>query len=57
MATFIERVLSERRTLQQALADIRVRYEKTGDPDLADMIRHAEAEILDRKRRTPALVD
>ena len=54
MATFIDRVLSERRTLRQALADIRREYEKIGDPDLVDMIRHAEAEVHDEHcRRLP----
>jgi hypothetical protein len=57
MATFIDRVLSERRTLQQALADIRAKYENIPDPELADMIRHAEAEILDRERAKHAPVD
>jgi hypothetical protein len=51
MATFIDRVLAERRTLQQALADVRVKYERDHDPDLAHMIRHGEAEILDRTSR------
>jgi hypothetical protein len=57
MATFIDRVLAERRTLQQALADIRAKYEKSPDSELADMIRHCQAEILDRERAKPALVD
>jgi hypothetical protein len=57
MATFIDRVLAERRTLRQALADLRAKYEKSPDPELADMIRHAEAEILDRERPKNALVD
>jgi hypothetical protein len=57
MATFIDRVLSERRTLKKALADIRAKYENSPDPELADMIRHAEAEILDRERAEDALVD
>jgi len=50
MGNFIDRVLTERRTLQQALADLRVKYNREHDPDLAAMIRHGEAEILDRQR-------
>jgi hypothetical protein len=57
MANFIDRVLAERRTLQQALADIRANYARNHDPDLAEMIRHGEAEILDRESGKPALVD
>ena len=57
MATFIDRVLTERRTLQQALADIRARYEKSHDPDLAKMLQHGEAEIIHRPGNKPALVD
>jgi hypothetical protein len=56
MATFIDRVIADRRTLRQALVDIRVKYERTGDPDLAEMIRHAEAEIIERERKSPAEV-
>jgi hypothetical protein len=48
MATFIDRVLAERRTLQQALADVRAKYERDHDPDLAQMILYGEAEILER---------
>jgi hypothetical protein len=57
MTTFVDRVLAERRTLQRALADFRAKYEKTPDPELADMIRHAEAEIADRERAKTALMD
>jgi len=57
MPTFIDRVLAERRTLQRALADFRAKYEKSPDPELADMIQHAEAEIADRERVKTALVD
>lgn len=49
MPSFIDRVIADRRTLRQALADIRAKYENTGDPDLAEMIRHAEAEIIERE--------
>jgi hypothetical protein len=51
MATFIDRVLAERRTLQQALADVRAKYEREREPDLAQMILHGEAEILERTSR------
>jgi hypothetical protein len=53
MGTFIDRVLAERRSLEQALADLRAKYEHGRDPDLAHMIRHGEAEILDRTSRPP----
>jgi hypothetical protein len=56
MATFIDRVIADRRTLRQALADIRAKYENTGDPDLAEMIRHGEAEITERESKLPAEV-
>ena len=49
MASFIDRVLADRRTLEKAVADIRAKHEREPDPDLADMIRHGEAEILDRR--------
>jgi response regulator RpfG family c-di-GMP phosphodiesterase len=48
MASFIDRVLAERRTLEQALADIRAKHDREPDPDLVNMIRHGEAELLDR---------
>ena len=57
MGTFIDRVLAERRSLEQAIADLRAKYERDRDPDLAEMIRHGEAEILDRESRKPALAD
>jgi hypothetical protein len=50
MGNFIDRVLTERRTLQQALADLRAKYDREHDPELAAMIRHGEAEILDRAK-------
>jgi hypothetical protein len=56
MPTFIDRVIADRRTLRQALADIRAKYEQTGDPDLVEMIRHAEAEIIERENKAPAEV-
>jgi hypothetical protein len=57
MATFIDRVLAERRTLEEALADVRAKYEQNRDPDLAHMIRHGEAEILDRTSRPHRTID
>jgi response regulator RpfG family c-di-GMP phosphodiesterase len=53
VATYIDRMLAERRTLQQAVAEIRAKYEREHDPDLAEMIRNGEAEILDRTSRPP----
>jgi hypothetical protein len=50
MGNFIDRVLAERRTLEQALADLRAKYDREHDPDVAAMIRYGEAEILDRRR-------
>src|SRR4051812_9495767 len=55
MANFIDRVLAERRTLQEAVADIRAKHDRQPDPDLAEMIRHGEAEILDRRPRVAPL--
>ena len=48
MATFIDEVLAERRTLQQAVADLRAKYECDHDPDLGRMVRYGEAEIAER---------
>lgn len=53
MSSFIDRVIADRRTLHQALAEIRAKYEKSGDPDLAKMVRHAEAEIIERESKSP----
>jgi hypothetical protein len=53
MATYIDQMLAERRTLQQAVADIRAKYRREPDPDLAEMILHGEAEIIDRTSRPP----
>jgi hypothetical protein len=53
MATYIDQMLADRRTLQQAIADIRAKNEREHDPDLAEMILHGEAEILDRTSRPP----
>jgi hypothetical protein len=56
MGNFIDKVLAERRTLEQALADLRAKYERNHDPDVADMIRYGDAEILDREKTTPVQV-
>jgi hypothetical protein len=48
MDDFIDLLLAERRTLEQALADLRLKYARNPHRDLADMIRQGEAEILDR---------
>jgi hypothetical protein len=47
---FIDQYLAERRTLDQAVANLRATYAWDPDPNLADMIRQGEAEILDRIR-------
>jgi hypothetical protein len=51
MRDFIDLFLTERRTLEQALADLRLKYAQNPGRQLADMIRQAEAEILDRGKR------
>ncbi len=51
MVDFIDPFLAERRTLQQAVADLRVKYDLNHATGLADMIRNGEAEILDRANR------
>ena len=48
MQHFIDHYLAERRTLDQAVADLRATYAQDPAPDLANMIRQGEAEILDR---------
>jgi response regulator RpfG family c-di-GMP phosphodiesterase len=53
MATYIDQMLAERLTLQQAVADIRAKYRREPDPDLAEIILHGEAEIIDRTSRPP----
>ena len=50
MDDFIDQYLAERRTLDQAVANLRATYAWDPDPNLADMIRQGEAEILDRIR-------
>ena len=48
MQHFVDQYLAERRTLDQAVADLRATYARNPAPDLANMIRQGEAEILDR---------
>jgi hypothetical protein len=43
--------LPDPRSIEQALADLRAKYEKHPDPELARMIRQIEAEIAIRQRR------
>ena len=47
----IGRALSERRSLEEALADLRAKYNGRPTPDLARMIQQLEAEIAERKRQ------
>ena len=42
-------LLLERRTLQDAMADLRAQYEKRPSGDLARMVQQLEAEIAIRK--------
>jgi hypothetical protein len=48
MTSFITKALAECRTLEQAIADLRARNALGPRPDVAEMIRHGEAEIRDR---------
>ena len=50
MGNFIDHVFAERRSLQEAVAELRARYARNPAPDLARMIRQGEAEILDRAK-------
>ncbi len=52
MDDFFDPFLAELRTLQEAVADLRAKYARTQAPDLANMIRHGEAEIRDRSQPT-----
>ena len=51
---FIEMTLRTRRTLGQALADLRVKYAVDATPDRARMIRQLEREIAGRPQRDAA---
>lgn len=49
MIGYIEKLLEERRTLEEALADMRARYQREPNPELARMIALLRAEIELRK--------
>jgi hypothetical protein len=46
----LDEAMRERRSIEEALADLRAKYEKQPSRDLARMIRQLEAEIAERKR-------
>ena len=46
----IEKLLNERRTLEEALADLLAKYQREPSPELARMIELLRAEIEIRKR-------
>jgi hypothetical protein len=50
MDGIIERGIIERRSIEEALADLLAKYERYPSPDLARMIRQVHAEIGERKR-------
>ena len=52
MPSFIARALAERRSLEQAIADLRAKNARERRPDVAAMIRHGEAEMRDRTRHS-----
>jgi hypothetical protein len=47
---YIDAALCGRRSLEQALADLCVKYDQHPRDELARMIRQLRAEIVDRKR-------
>jgi hypothetical protein len=49
MNDFLAKALAERRSLEEALRDLRAKYERQPSPDLAEMTRQLESEISDRK--------
>lgn len=49
MSSFIAEALAKRRTLEQAIADLRASDALEFRPGIAEMIRHGEAEIRDRR--------
>lgn len=51
MGEYIDASLRERRSLEQAVADLLAKYEKHPSVELVRMIRQLEAEIAERKRR------
>ena len=46
---YLDRALGERRSLERVLADLIAKYSARPSPDLARMIRQAEAELARRK--------
>jgi hypothetical protein len=46
----LDEAMRERRSMEEALADLRAKYEKHPSATLARMIQHLEAEIAIRKR-------
>jgi hypothetical protein len=46
--------MSERRSIETALADLLAKYERFASADLARMIRQLQAEIGERKRPSSA---
>lgn len=48
---YLDQALSERRSLEGALADLIAKYSAHPSPELARMIRQAEAELARRKGR------
>lgn len=49
MDDFITKALAERRSLKEALTDLRAKYQRRPSRELAEMIRHVEAEISHRE--------
>ena len=48
MNEFFDKALNERRSLQQALADLRAGYQRRPSYELGEMIQNVEAEIAER---------
>jgi hypothetical protein len=53
MTGFIEKTLNQRRSLEQALADLVAKQQREPRPELARMVEQLRAEIEFRKRRRP----
>jgi hypothetical protein len=51
---FIERMLIERRSIEQALVDLLAEHGRSPNPALARMIQELAAEITERKSAPPA---
>jgi hypothetical protein len=49
MDTTITLILKKRRSLEQALADMRAKFRLQPEPDLARMIEHLDAEVGERR--------